>query len=91
MTLDYYQTFLNNSLEEVKLLEEMLKKMTHLFKDVLEFFVLDPKKNSSDTFFGNLHLFLQEFEVICLKASFSSSITVFFIPGEPVKLIPGNL
>lgn len=57
------QKFLNNSKEEVKILEEMLKKMSHLFKDVLEYFVLDAKKNPSEEFFGNLNLFLQEYEV----------------------------
>eukprot|EP00794_Sanderia_malayensis_P007389 gene7389-8209_t len=55
-------TFLNNSKEDVTLLEEMLKRMSHAFKDVIEFFVLDAKKNSSDVFFGNLNTFLHEYE-----------------------------
>ncbi|XP_065058527.1 protein diaphanous homolog 2-like isoform X2 [Rhopilema esculentum] len=54
--------FLQNSKEEVTLLEEMLKKMLNLFKDLLEYFVLDPKKNTTEEFFGNLHKFLMEFD-----------------------------
>ena len=57
------QKFFNNSQEEVTVLEEMLKKMSNLFQDLLEFFVLDPKKNSSEEFFGNLHSFMLEYDV----------------------------
>jgi len=56
------QKFFNNSQEEVTVLEEMLKKMSNLFQDLLEFFVLDPKKNSSEEFFGNLHSFMLEYD-----------------------------
>ena len=57
------QKFFNNSKEEVTVLEEMLKKMSNLFQDLLEFFVLDPKKNSSEEFFGSLHNFMLEYDV----------------------------
>jgi len=59
---DKMKKFFNNSQEEVTVLEEMLKKMSNLFQDLLEFFVLDPKKNSSEEFFGNLHSFMLEYD-----------------------------
>ena len=62
------------------LLEEMLKKMSNLFQNLLEFFVLDPKKNTSEEFFGNIYKFMQEFEVsIFLKKLFSPSANLKFL------------
>ena len=80
--LTNFQKFLSNSKEEVKILEEMLKKMSHLFKDVLEYFVLDAKKNPSEEFFGNLHLFLQEYEVSNILLDFS---LIFVISAKNVS------
>ena len=57
------QKFFNSSKEEVIVLEEMLKKMSHLFQELLEYFVLDPKKNASDEFFGSIHNFIVEYDV----------------------------
>ena len=77
-SLTHNQKFLNSSKEEVTVLEEMLKKMSNLFHNLLEYFVLDPKKNSSEEFFGNIWVFMQEYDVSNFCLFRSSNIFPFF-------------
>ncbi|XP_048589286.1 protein diaphanous homolog 2 isoform X2 [Nematostella vectensis] len=58
---DAMKEFYSSAKDQVDVLVEMHKNMVTMFKDVLEFFCMDPKKTSMEEFFGDLKTFMDQY------------------------------
>jgi Formin Homology 2 Domain len=55
--------FVNESTEQVEVLEGMYKKMTSLFQETAKYFAFDPKKYTMEEYFTDIKTFIEAYNV----------------------------
>jgi hypothetical protein len=82
-SLTYHYEFYDGAQDQVNVLEEMHKNMATMFKEVLLFFCMDPKKVSMEDFFGDLKTFRDQYMV---NIVFKHSVSLYFNHLKKSKL-----
>ena len=71
------QDFIEKYGQDLVVVQEMMKNMKTLFKELVEYYCLDPKKTNMDEFFAVIYKFILEYQV-SYPVLYFNNITIFF-------------
>lgn len=63
---NHYYKFYDSANEELELLTSMYDRMKKLYSELMEYFCLDSNKIPAEEYFGDLNVFIKNFEV-CVR------------------------
>ena len=63
--------------QDLVVVQEMMKNMKTLFKELVEYYCLDPKKTNMDEFFAVIYKFILEYQV-SYPVLYFNNIIIFF-------------